>query len=151
MRGVEANVHNQLLRQPPEFALTCPYCGALAKLVSGGVIYTKSESKQFWACTFYPGCDAYVGCHPGTTKPLGTLANAALRKARGACHILFDQTWLCKPQAQHHAARAQAYAHLARLLSIPVAKCHFAMFDQHMCALAQKMLTRILTPQGSKP
>jgi DNA-directed RNA polymerase subunit RPC12/RpoP len=137
---------------PAGQGLRCPYCGGKAKLTGGGVIYNKSwEHRKFWACEFYPGCDAYVGCHPGSDKPLGTLANAALRKARGACHILFDQTWLCKPQGQREAARNAAYAHLARLLSIPLAKCHFAMFDQHTCALAQKMLTQILTPQGVKP
>lgn len=66
-------------------APTC-YCGAPARLRT-------SRFGPFWGCTRYPECDGVVGCHPGTEKPLGELADKATRTARKEAHDAFDALW----------------------------------------------------------
>lgn len=53
---------------------TCAYCGKPAALVTGRKIYPHRQDlwdKKIWECA---PCEALVGCHPGTIKPLGRLA-----------------------------------------------------------------------------
>ena len=68
---------------------TCPYCGSRARLVDSTAIYGRSYGMT-WVCERYPSCGAYVGCHPGTTTPLGRLADKKLRAAKKAAHAAFD-------------------------------------------------------------
>lgn len=68
----------------------CPYCKENAQQVQGDALYPHRpdlKQKTFYWCK---PCDAYVGCHPGTTDPLGTLANKNLRFQRGLAHCAFD-------------------------------------------------------------
>jgi len=76
--------------------VTWPYCRAAALLVSGAVLYPHREDLaelKFWQCE---PCKAYVGCHRAGvghgdgSKPLGTLANEELRRARNRAHAAFD-------------------------------------------------------------
>jgi hypothetical protein len=106
----------------------CPYCGAESKKVTGRAIYPHRPDlyrKTFYQCA---PCDAYVGCHPGTVKALGRLANAELRKAKSAAHRAFDDIWRNK-----HMSRSQAYSWLAASLGIEKKDCHIGMFDVDMC------------------
>lgn len=108
--------------------LVCPYCGGVAGRVDGDVIYPHRldlKAKQFYLCV---KCDAYVGCHPGTTIPLGRLANAELRAAKIAAHTTFDRLWRRGPMS-----RKEAYAWLAGKLDIPVQYCHIGHFDVTDC------------------
>jgi hypothetical protein len=69
----------------------CSYCIGRAERVKGSAIYPQYEKlkdKLFWQCA---PCGAHVGCHPGTDKPLGTLAKARLRRLRHECHVVFDK------------------------------------------------------------
>lgn len=77
----------------PTIPPTCPYCGCESEKVSGDVIYkgrTDLAGKWFYRCQ---PCDARVGCHPRSDRPLGTLANAELRRLRLKAHELFDPLW----------------------------------------------------------
>ena len=106
----------------------CPYCGKPSALVHGDAVYphrTDLYEKNFYLC--YP-CDAYVGCHPGTTKPLGRLANAELRKAKNAAHAAFDPMWRDGRQK-----RKAAYKWLAVQLGVAVNDCHIGEFDVEAC------------------
>lgn len=49
---------------------------------------------MLWTKLFYicKQCDARVGCHKNG-QPMGTPANAELRKARMAAHKVFDEIW----------------------------------------------------------
>lgn len=108
--------------------IICLYCGKPAALVTGDVVYPHRpdlSEKHFYMC--YP-CAAYVGCHPGTKKPLGRLANAELRKAKQAAHVAFDPLWRDRKQK-----RKAAYTWLAKQLGIHVNDCHIGMFDVEMC------------------
>lgn len=105
--------------------LICPYCGIEAELIDSIYIYRYRSYGKMWIC--YP-CDAHVGCHKGTDKPLGTLANAELKNARQLTHKEFDQLWKKK-----YFTRTQAYEWLASLLKITKDECHIAMFSIESC------------------
>ena len=106
----------------------CPYCGSFSKMVGGDVIYPHREDlfeKNFYLCA---PCDAYVGIHVGTTKPLGRLANKSLREAKKAAHAAFDPLW-----RSGSMKRASAYKWLAQQLGIDGRDCHIGMFDVATC------------------
>ena len=106
----------------------CPYCDTESELVTGREIYphrTDLYRLSFYRCA---KCGAYEGCHPGTTTPLGRLANAELRKARMEAHAAFDPLW-----KSGKMNRRQAYAWLAGRLGIDFEDCHMGMFDVAMC------------------
>lgn len=106
----------------------CDYCGKPARLVRGSDIYPHRKDLrflQFWVC--WP-CDARVGCHSGTTAPLGRLANRELRKAKMAAHAAFDPLW-----KQEHLTRSEAYEWLSSALGLPKEETHIGMFDVDTC------------------
>ena len=118
----------------------CPYCGKPAVMATGDEVYSQRldlDEKRFWCC--WP-CDARVGCHPGTRNPLGTLANAPLRRLRNQVHALFDPFWK-RARKQRGKERRAAYARLANDLGIPSSECHVAHFDADRC---EKALIAIL-------
>lgn len=107
----------------------CDYCGRDAVLVTGADIYPhlpELHAKQFWCCA---PCGAYVGCHPGTERPLGRLANAELRRAKVAAHGAFDLLWRARGWK-----RNAAYRWLADQLGIDREQCHIGMFNVATCA-----------------
>lgn len=109
-------------------APVCPYSGHDSKLVDGSWIYPRRpdlHAKQFYHCG---PCNAYVGCHPGTTVPLGRLADAKLRSAKMAAHSNFDRLWKSKKMRRH-----VAYARLADKMGIPRELAHIGMFDVAQC------------------
>lgn len=117
----------------------CGYCKREAELVSGDVLQpgrTDLSSKNFWRCQV---CDAWVGCHApaqagGTeglgdgTVPMGTLANAELRRWRSTAHALFDPLW-----QSGKMSRVQAYGWLSKTMRLPREQCHIGMFDVGQC------------------
>jgi hypothetical protein len=54
-------------------ASVCPTCRTAARLTSGAEVYParRDLAKAIWKCDVCP--DSYVGCHPGSTAPLGVL------------------------------------------------------------------------------
>src|ERR1700684_383239 len=106
----------------------CRYCEQPAQLVDGTVIYPHRPdlaAKRFWACL---PCSAWVGCHPGTEKPLGRLANAQLRAAKMAAHGIFDPLWKGGPMR-----RREAYRWLAGELGMEPKRCHIGYMDLTEC------------------
>ena len=133
--GLAKASHAQAEKEP---APTCQYCGQIAELVTGEVIYpglTYLHHKHFWHCA---PCASYVGCHePGKgygdgTRPLGLLANAELREAKQAVHAVLDPIW-----KSGQKTRKQAYQWLADKLCIPVQNCHVGMFTVEQCQRAE--------------
>lgn len=123
----------------PTPAPACPYCGAPAEfLASSERVYHGHDYGPVYAC--FP-CGAWVGCHRGTTRPLGRLADAALRKAKIDAHDAFDRTWRAlharrqapEPGYTLGRARASRYRRLAELLGIAPQDCHIGMFDIETC------------------
>ncbi len=123
----------------------CYYCAGNGKLESSLKVYEKDYG-MLWICENYPSCDAYVGCHEGTTSPKGWMANEELRAWRKETHRLFDALWREKIRVLHRKngfnpkhkkqARTAAYHWLANQLEIETKYCHVGMFDVEMCQLA---------------
>jgi hypothetical protein len=67
-----------------------------------------------YVCSNYPQCDAYVGANETTAEPLGTLANAALRKLRVRAHAALDPLWI----GRGPKARVETYIAVAEVLGI---------------------------------
>ena len=109
--------------------VTCPYCNIEAVRALGDKIYPHRPDlaqKRFYLCH---QCGAYVGCHPGTWKELGRLANEELRKAKSLAHAHFDQLW----RGAGKMSRREAYSWLAKAMGIDVSDCHIGMFDVDQC------------------
>jgi len=106
----------------------CPGCNSKAKLVDSRVIYGRSYGNA-WVCSSYPTCDHYVGCHKGTEKALGTLANKETREFRIKAHALFDPLW----RGKGNGVRTLQYRRLADYLDIKVKDCHISMFNVSTC------------------
>lgn len=111
----------------------CTYCNAPASLAQhGDDLYPyHRDFGPLWACQ----CGAYCGCHPGTTIPLGRLADRDLRAAKKAAHAVFDPLWqVCiKNNFKARQARSESYAWLAQALGIGVDQCHIGWFDLAQC------------------
>lgn len=119
-------------------APTCPYCGSQARLVPSQRIYGPNSPSygDMWACANYPLCNAYVGCHRGTSTPLGRLADKELRNAKMAAHAAFDRLWQTKARRDgisRGKARGLAYRWLAEQMGIEPTACHIGMFDPVQC------------------
>lgn len=110
----------------------CHYCNGDVFLFNNSVVYSREYGRwpYLYLCI---QCRAYVGLHPSTDIPLGTLANQELRgrrkSAKQAFHALTERKqW----------TRGQAYSWLADALNIPLIQCHFGMFDLAACEQAER-------------
>lgn len=128
------------LRKTAPAKVGCGECGKPAGLVDGRTVYPHRPDlahKRFWRCCV---CGAYVGCHPGTSHPLGTPCGPETRRARNAAHAAFDPLWrrkMTQDGAPQHEARNAAYSWLAGELGLEIEKTHIGMFD---LATAQRVV-----------
>ena len=109
----------------------CPYCGHEAKLIDSKQVYGKSYGNMYMCWD----CDAYVGTHKGTTKPLGRLANKELGHWTVQAHNAFDIKWRGALMS-----RKDAYRWLSKSLDIPIEQTHIGMFDVDICKRVVEML-----------
>ena len=112
--------------------MICPYCQQVAVYVDSTAVYRRSYG-MIYLCR---QCNAYVGVHNGTDKPLGRLANAELRKAKIAAHDAFDPLWKGKIRRDgcaKYKARGAGYKWLAKQLQMNPEDCHIGMFDVDLC------------------
>lgn len=72
--------------------MNCPYCGKPSKWCDNKEVYGKRYGKSYM-CYWCKYCDAYVGCHQNSRRPLGTMANKELRGWRMKAHRLVDPLW----------------------------------------------------------
>jgi hypothetical protein len=137
-------------------APVCPHCSEPTECVSGRYIYRHARGtlarKFFWICD---ECQAWVGCHGMTKRPLGTPANAELRAARSTLQVRrLDPIWkgaatmrgLYTPENAKaaaiitSAARTRTYAWLAEQLGIPPERAHVGEFSLEQCRAAWVLL-----------
>ena len=115
----------------------CRYCGGTIRLVPAASIYGESTERlgmtneKIYQCQ---NCNARVGCHKGTTRPLGNVANEVLRLKRIETHQIFDQFW-----RSHGMSRTQAYKWLAKEFALPENCAHIGGFEMEQC---QKLIER---------
>ena len=109
----------------------CRYCGGVIRLVPAESIYGASAGRlglsgeSVYQCQ---NCNARVGCHRGTTRPLGNVANEVLRLKRMETHNVFDAFWKA-----HGMSRTQAYKWLAKELNLPEKNAHIGGFEMDEC------------------
>ena len=64
---------------------SCPYCGDQVEIKENKVIFGRNTGEWPWIYQCADdNCDAYVGMHPFTHIPLGTLADQETRERRKA-------------------------------------------------------------------
>lgn len=113
----------------------CRYCSEAAQLLifgQPGYPYRNCYGPT-WVCV---PCGAWVGCHPGTERALGGLANAELRAWKVKAHAAFDPLWEAKMRRDSCSkgrARRAGYAWLAAQLGIPVEKTHIGYMSVEEC------------------
>ena len=122
------------VKNPLPVPTSCPYCAGTVSLLINSAIYRREYGEWPYAYLCRP-CDAYVGLHPETDIPLGTLANSELRVARQSSKALFHSM-----MEACGLSRAEAYIWLAGKMGIPVGECHFGWFGLDRCAQARVAL-----------
>jgi len=115
---------------------TCPYCGEKVEFTDSKVIYGKSYG-MIYLCV---PCDAYVGAHRDTNRPLGTLANKGLREWRKKAHAAFDPLW-----TENRMSRTCAYRHMRNCMKLSNRDAHIAMFDIEQCKLLIEKIGQMQT------
>lgn len=109
----------------------CRYCGSVIRLVPAKTIYGEAAArlglkKEFiYQCQ---NCNARVGCHKGTKRPLGNVANETLRLKRMETHQIFDAFW--KAQGM---SRTQGYKWMAKYMELPEDHAHIGGFEMDQC------------------
>lgn len=117
---------------PIAIPTTCRFCADTVELVENSVIY-RGRSFGDWPYAYWcGGCHAYVGLHPDTDLPLGTLADKRTRDARNTCKKSFEAIW-----RDGYMTRKQAYQWLADQMGIGVDQCHFGLFEPQQCQEAE--------------
>lgn len=103
----------------------CPYCGKDSVFVEDSSVFYGDNYGPVWACV---PCHAWVGCHNGTTKAKGRLANKSLRQLKIAAHAAFDKIW-----KTHLLSRKEAYWWLSIQLGISKDFTHIGWFNEWTC------------------
>lgn len=116
----------------------CRYCGNEVILTSNAEIYGKEYGNG--KCYLCRNCKSFVGIHTGTTIPLGTLANADLRKARNEAHKLFDKLWKNPTRIM---TRYEAYKWLANKMGLKIEETHIAWFEIEQCKKVIELIKNI--------
>lgn len=120
------------VKDPLPVPTFCPNCAGVVKLVSNAEIYGVEYGEWPWAYRcIRPGCDSYVGLHPFTAIPLGTLAQAPTREARKRAKAIFTKLW--QRSGGHAMTRSEAYLWLAQRLGLPPRQCHIGWFNVATC------------------
>ena len=112
----------------------CRYCGGIVRLVPARMIYGAEAAKRLklkremiYQCQ---NCNARVGCHKGTTRPLGNLANGVLRLKRMETHQVYDAFW-----KRSGMTRTQAYKWLAEQMNLTEDRAHIGSFEMDQCQM----------------
>lgn len=114
--------------------LDCPYCGKKAEWCENSRIYGKRFGKSYM-CYYCESCNAYVGCHQNSMKPLGTMANKELREWRIKTHAVIDPLWKNK-----NKSRREIYEFLNYSLGYDV---HVGAANIEECKEIIKIIQRI--------
>lgn len=121
----------------------CRYCGSPVVYTSNAEIYGREYGEG--RCYLCRNCRAFVGVHPGTDTPLGTLANEELRRYRKAAHFWFDKIWKSPTRI---TTRDKAYKWLSKELGLPKEETHIGMFEKEQCEKVMEISQKKLQESG---
>lgn len=116
---------------PPDH---CRYCGGVVELCNNSEVYGGRSFGDWPYCYLCRACGAYVGLHPDTDLPLGTLADRDLRTKRKEGKTAFYA--LIKKK---NWKRDDAYAWLSETLGVQPSQCHWGMFEAEHCDKAKEI------------
>lgn len=127
----------------------CRYCGGVIRCVPGQKVYgdaaasrLKLGNEWFYQCQ---NCNARVGCHKGSKRPLGNIANEVLRLKRKETHQVFDAFW-----QRRGMTRTAAYKWLAEQMKLPEEKAHIGGFEVDQCQQVIDICRRMETAEQDK-
>ena len=127
------------IKHPAAIPSACNCCGVSGvELVDNSEIYNGKSYGEWSYAYLCRSCGAYVGLHPGTDIPLGTLADKPLRDDRQKGKAVFNQLW------RDYMSRNQAYAWLAEAMRVDPKDCHFGLFDSEQCLQARILCTQYI-------
>ncbi|WP_342656814.1 hypothetical protein GKC68_10495 [Pantoea sp. RSPAM1] len=126
------------VKNPLPIPVNCRFCNAEVRIATHQEVYGRdySDWPYVYLCI---DCGAYVGMHPFTDVPLGTLADFDTRQARKRCKKPFEKIW-----RSGLMSRTEAYHWLARELNINVSACHFGWFDVEQCESAKRICEKLM-------
>lgn len=115
----------------------CDVCGAPVIFTNNAQIYhtPHGDWPYIYLCT-NADCQALVGCHLGTDRPMGLMACSATRRARREAHAAFDPLW-----RDGHMTRPEAYQWLAAQMQLTTDDCHIGLFGVEQCNLVIQLAT----------
>lgn len=120
------------VKDPAPIPTQCEHCAGKVELVSHTEIYSREYGDWPYAylCT---GCGAYVGLHPNTDIPLGTLATPEMREARKRGKGVFLAL------SKRFSDRNTQYKWLAERMGIPASECHWGLFTVEQAKQAERI------------
>lgn len=121
----------------------CRYCGSPVVYTSNAEIYGREYGTG--RCYLCRNCGAFVGVHPGTDIPFGTLANEELREYRKEAHFWFDRIW---KRPTRITTRYKAYGWLALKMELPREKTHIGMFEKEQCIKVVELVKQRFKERG---
>lgn len=125
----------------------CRYCGGVIRLIPAETVYGSSANRlgkkgeKLYQCQ---NCNARVGCHKGSIRPLGNVANEVLRLKRIEAHQVFDGFW-----KQRGMSRTAAYKWLAEKMSLPEEAAHIGGFEMDQCQEAIELCREEMTKDAA--
>ena len=112
----------------------CRYCGSVIRRIPAKEVYREAAGRLnlngewLYQCQ---NCNARVGCHRGTMRPLGNVANEVLRLKRVETHQVFDSYW-----QENGMSRTKAYKWLSSRMNLPEKDAHIGGFEMDQCQQA---------------
>lgn len=128
------------VKNPLPVPCACNVCGACnVRIATHEEIY-KGRAFGEWPWAYLcPDCGAYVGLHPFTNIPLGTLADKRLRDARNRCKRPF-----LRLTEEGYMGRKEAYAWLGERMGLAEGTCHWGWFGLEQCYEAEAICKEYL-------
>lgn len=126
-----SNASVKKVKNPLPIPTICPNCSGPVERASNSTVY---RGREFGAWPFVyrcldAVCDSYVGLHPKTDIPLGTLANKATRVARQEAKGMLIPMW-----EEQGMDKDAVYRWLAGKMGInDVNHCHIGWFSIAQC------------------
>lgn len=126
------------VKDPVPAPTICCHCSGNVMVVNNSKIYGREYGDWPWAY-LCDSCGSYVGMHPFTNIPLGSLATKEIREARKSCKPYFTRMLSAKK-----IHRSEGYRLLAAELGIDTSICHFGMFGVDMCRKSKEACLRLI-------
>ena len=127
----------------------CRYCGGVVRCVPAEKVYGNAavSRMKLWDRWFYQcqNCNARVGCHKGSKRPLGNVANEVLRLKRRETHQVFDAFW-----KRRGMTRTAAYKWLSEQMELSETEAHIGGFEVDQCQQVIDICRRDETGAKSK-